>query len=306
VWDSKLIGHVTSALGLPDTARGRPLSQLAGYPHIAVLSTSAGPLVLKRIAASGTRTSWFDDLYVALAGRRWAARPRLTTAGGRTIPCGEFVVIALDWLPAPMVRPTARWWATTLAELQALKWTTPGDRTLNLIDHRAVAPAVDLVNAAEHVLPADVRAALLRLLGELPVADAIDDLTEVVVSHGDPNTSNVRSAIEPKLLDFDRSGFALREYDLQRLLWFRAIEQPGDVRALSAFWHEFVRVYQESSGYKIQDDRIRALCRIDVAKAAAWLSLVAADPTRADRQRQARTLTKLVAVLRQQLLDAVL
>jgi hypothetical protein len=261
---------------------------------------------LKRIAASDTRTSWFNDLYVALAGRRWAARPRLTTTGTHTIPCGEFVVIALDWLPASFVRPTPRWWAVSLAELHSLTWTMGGPRASHVIDHRVAGPAVDLVNAADDVLPADVCASLLQPLNELPAADAMDDLTETVVSHGDPNMSNVRGAIEPKLLDFDRSGFALREYDLQRLLWFRAIEQPGDVRALSAFWHEFVRVYQERSGYKIQGDRLRTLCHIDIAKAAAWLSLVVADSTRTDRLRQARTLTKLVTVLRHQVLDAVL
>jgi hypothetical protein len=108
------------------------------------------------------------------------------------------------------------------------------------------------------------------------------------------------------LVDFDRSGFAVREYDLQRLLWFRAIEQPHDVDALDDFWDKLTHVYQEKSGYKIHNGRLRALCSIDIAKAAAWLSLVAADPGRVDRERQARTLTRLTKVLRLGLLDGFL
>jgi Ser/Thr protein kinase RdoA (MazF antagonist) len=305
VWDSTLISHVVAALGLPDRSQDRPASLLAGYPHIAVIATTTGPLVVKRIAASPARASWFNDLYNTLAARHWAATPCRTRAGTHIIACGDFVVIALDWLPAPMLRPTPRWWAATLAELHSLHWTTPGTRTLNVIDHRAAGPAADLVDTAHHVLPTDVRASLLRPLDECPAVHPMDDLTEVVVSHGDPNTSNVRG-VAMKLLDFDRSGFAFREYDLQRLLWFRATEQPHDARVLLAFWDEFTQVYQERSGYKIQDDRLRALYNIDVAKAAAWLALVATDPTRTDRERQARTLTRLLEVLRHRSVDKIL
>lgn len=304
MWDSELINHVAAALSLPGTAENRPVSVLAGYPHIAVLATSTGPLVLKRIAASAARQSWFDDLYSELAAHRWAARPRLTAAGKPTIRCGDSIVIALDWLPAPMVRPTARWWATTLAGLHALTWSARTSPTSNVIDHCDPGSALNLLDAARHLLPVDVRATLLQPLDE-PSADLMGaDLAELVPSHGDPNSSNVRG-VNFKLLDFDRSGWALREYDLQRLLWFRAIEQHRDIH-LGAFWGELTQVYQEQSGYKIQRNRLRTLCGIDVAKAAAWLSLVATDPTRADQERQARTLMKLLTMVRHQVLDAAL
>jgi hypothetical protein len=159
VWGSKLIGHVAAALGLPDAARHWPVSQVAGYPHIAVLATPAGTLVLKRINASMARSSWFDGLYTALAARQWVATPRRTTTGTYTIPCDRFVVIALDWLSAPMVRPTSRWWATTLADLHSVNWIGHGPQAPNVIGHRDAGPAVGLLNAAKHLFPADVHAA---------------------------------------------------------------------------------------------------------------------------------------------------
>jgi hypothetical protein len=305
VWDSALIGRVVSALGLPGPAGDMRLSVLAGYPHIAELSTSAGIVVLKRIPAPGGRSGWFEDLYQALQPHSWAAAPRLTTAGTHTIPCGESVVIALDWLPGLVAKPTARWWATRLADLHSITWARGNSLPTNTIDHCDPSRAVDLMDAARHLLIADVHDALLRLLAELPVDGLSDDLTEAVLCHGDPNSSNVRGTGQLRLLDFDRSGFAFREYDAQRLLWFRAIEQPGDLRALTAFWHEFRLTYQEKTGYKLQDVRLCALNCIDVIKATAWLSLVAADPSRPDQHRQATLLASLVKVLRSGSLDMI-
>lgn len=212
------------------------------------------------------------------------------------MPVGDSsIAIVLEELPAGPARPTAAWWARSLGQLHDVACPEGQSRESNHVDTR-IASAFEAVSAVDRLLPHGISDILTRGLLEVR-ADLSVLYGEKVLVHADPNTSNVRG-IPGRLFDFDRSGFALREYDMQRLLWHRAAEDPRNAESLRDFWRVFKGEYEKQAGVGIDRTALRFLYLIDIATTVSWLALVSADSSRPDRVRQATLMAQLASVVR--------
>jgi Phosphotransferase enzyme family len=301
-WSKVELEHVVRELGHlgPDATT---LRMGDGYPHIAYVRAEARWLVLKKITGQRNRETWFEVLYESVQHLDWVVAPYRNWSGGFTMPVGDSIAIVLEELPAGPARPTAAWWARSLGQLHGVECTEERSRESNHVDSR-ITSAFEAVRSVDRLLPHGISDILTR--GLLEVSADLSVLNgEKVVAHADPNTSNVRG-LPGRLFDFDRSGFALREYDMQRLLWHRAAEDPKNAESLSAFWRVFREHYEKQAGVGIDRTTLRFLYFIDIATTVSWLALVSADSSRPDRVRQATLLAQLLSVVRHATVDKAL
>ncbi|MGH3687344.1 MAG: phosphotransferase [Pseudonocardiaceae bacterium] len=302
-WSGVELEHVLSALGhlRPDH---KTLRVVDGYPHIAYVRTEVRWLVLKKITGQRKRDAWFEVLYESVQHLDWAATPYRNKSGRFTTPVGDSsIAIVLDKLPAGPARPTAAWWARSLGQLHDVECAEEQSRESNYVNSR-IASAFEALRAVDGLLPQGISDALTRGLLEVDSGLLVLNGKEVVV-HADPNTGNVRG-VPGRLFDFDRSGFAFREYDMQRLLWHLAAEDPEAVESLGGFWRVFKKCYEKQAGVEVDRTTLLFLYFIDIARAVSWLALVSADSSRPDRARQATLLAQLLSVVRHSVVEKTL
>lgn len=320
MWSQELIEKVFDEYNLKcikNFKRDINWSCLDNYPHVIVVELSGHYYYLKEIIGDKNKKEWLEKIYTMLNGDTSYVQPYRNIHGHYlTNVCwhgfnnvspesSEYCYLLTDKMGKIDEQPSPAWWANCLSGIH-LKFNLINDSMANLesliesgLERFLILPSYEdtmvRMRRVSNMMESDVKNLIESFI--VPNRDSILNCKVGVPVHGDPLLSNVASRSEiVTLFDFESSGIAIPEYDIQRLFTDYA-SNCKTVQEIDRFCNDFIDSY-EGFGIKIDIDVLDYLFRVDLVRTICWLYEISVSYNRQDHERQSKDLEKYKAALR--------
>lgn len=261
----------------------RKVTTIDGYPHVNILSFDRDYFIKKvnRVYCRDINT-----LYNYLSNSKFVFLPTKTIDGEYGFVFNNEVYVVYPVLEEMHANIQSFWWGIALKNVHNIE-VKRTDFTRN---YSIDSESFDLFNKAKESIDEDIKRIFGEMLDMYYFNGEINPET-MVLSHGDPNDSNVMMhKTNIGLIDTEGMRLLPREYDIQRL-FYNEVNKGLDINEIDKYIHVFFYNY----GNNVDMRLLKKLYVTDFIRTFSWLSLVTKDLSRDDIVRQKCELEKYKA-----------
>ena len=259
------------------------LRSVVGYSNVFIADCKQ-PLVIKIINSDYDRSIFLEQLYQALNQTNNSLLPIKSINNSYLSYFNGKVFSVFKKVELCESAPQTIWWAETLSEIHNL--TLPYQP--NAMIRYTITFAEQLLMKASHYFTTETYILLSDILNDAEEYKDNISTTDLVVCHGDTQLRNVMCIGQNNvLIDFDNCGFAIREYDIQRMV-FDYLMETLDLAFCKQFLRRFLLQYERLQKKKISHESLLYAFEVDFVQTFSWLTAYvnSSDLPDIDRQKQ--------------------
>lgn len=261
----------------------RKIITVDGYPHINILSSDRDYFIKKvnKIYCKNIST-----LYNYLSGSGFVFLPIKTINGEYEFVFDDEIYVVYPIFEEINTSIQSSWWGVALKSVHDIEVKLSDFSQDYSIDNESFS----LFDGAKEIIDENIKRNLVEMLNTYYFNDKVNPET-MVLSHGDPNDSNVMICKNNMgLIDTEGMRLLPREYDIQRL-FYNEVNKGLDIGEIDKYIHAFFYNYGNNVDMKL----LKKLYVIDLIRTFSWLSLITRDLSRDDIIRQKNELEKYKA-----------
>lgn len=256
----------------------RSIKTISGYPHIRILSFDKDYFIKK---VNKIHCQDINTLYHYLSRSDYVELPIKTINNEYGLQFKNELFLLYPILEEVKDEIPAFWWAKTLESIHNIA-VNPSDFNLQ---YDMDKECFELLKQANELFSDGIKEHINILL------DNYYDTSkskEIVLSHGDPNDSNVmRYKTQFLLIDTEGTLLLPREYDIQRL-FCNEVNKENNFDEIDKYINLFFDNYPNHLDMKL----FKKIYVMDLLRTFSWLNLVIQDSSRIDYNRQIIELEK--------------